>query len=125
MAKAKSWKREGLHTVTTRLIFKDAQKAVAFYENAFGAKCRGLATTPDGKRILHGEIQIVDKFKAAVDAGCTIKMPVADMFWGDRFGVVKDPFGYTWELSTHIEDLTDAEMKDRVEQAFSQMTRAK
>src|SRR5262252_8338185 len=52
-------------------------------------------------------------FKRAVDAGATVVMPVADMFWGDRFGKVKDPFGHHWLFATHQEDVTPQEMKQR------------
>ncbi|MGU7769278.1 VOC family protein [Burkholderia sp. MR1-5-21] len=42
----------------------------------------------------------------AVAAGATLKMPAADMFWGDRYGQVEDPFGHRWSLATHQRDLT-------------------
>ena len=57
----------------------------------------------------------VDKsFKQALDAGCTVLMPLADQFWGDRYGSVVDPFGHVWELCTHMEDLTPEEMQERM-----------
>ncbi|HEU4373580.1 MAG TPA: VOC family protein [Telluria sp.] len=49
-------------------------------------------------------------FKAAVAAGATVKMEMADAFWGDRYGVVIDPFGHTWSIATHIKDMTPEEM---------------
>jgi uncharacterized glyoxalase superfamily protein PhnB len=49
-------------------------------------------------------------FKAAVAAGATVKMEMADMFWGDRYGVVIDPFGHMWSVATHIKDMTPEEM---------------
>jgi len=52
-------------------------------------------------------------FQRAVDAGATVKMPVTDMFWGDRYGKVVDPFGHHWLLATHKEDLTPEEMQKR------------
>src|SRR5215471_18038355 len=52
-------------------------------------------------------------FKKAVDAGARVVQPVADMFWGDRFGKVADPFGHHWLLATHKEDLTPEETKRR------------
>jgi PhnB protein len=48
-------------------------------------------------------------WKAAVDAGCQVSYPLADQFWGDRYGQVKDPFGVTWAIATHKEDLTPEE----------------
>ena len=49
-------------------------------------------------------------FKTAVEAGATIRMPVEDMFWGDRVGSVQDPFGYSWMLATHTKDLSPQEI---------------
>ncbi|MBY0552453.1 MAG: VOC family protein [Candidatus Obscuribacterales bacterium] len=57
----------------------------------------------------------VDKsFKQATDAGCTVMMPLANQFWGDRYGAVVDPFGHVWELCTHIEDVSPEEMQKRM-----------
>ncbi len=64
----------------------------------------------------------VDKmFKVAVDAGAEVKMPVDDMFWGDRMGTVQDPFGYTWNLATHTRDLTPEEIQEGAKAAFATM----
>lgn len=52
-------------------------------------------------------------FQRAVDAGAQVKMPVADMFWGDRYGSLVDPFGHQWALATHKEDLTPEEIGRR------------
>ena len=57
----------------------------------------------------------------AVAAGATITMPVDDMFWGDRYGKVADPFGHEWEIATHKEDLTPEEMQRRGEEAMASM----
>jgi PhnB protein len=54
-------------------------------------------------------------YKQAVDAGAKADMPPADMFWGDRFGRLTDPFGHTWALGTHIEDVAPAEMQKRMQ----------
>jgi len=51
--------------------------------------------------------------KKAVAAGAKLIMPVNDMFWGDRFGQVADPFGHRWSIATHKEDLTPQEMDQR------------
>jgi len=65
-------------------------------------------------------------YKRAVDAGATVKMPLADQFWGDRGGSVTDPAGYTWWIATPREDLTHAEMNQRAEEFFKkQMAQAK
>lgn len=49
----------------------------------------------------------------ALAAGCEVKFPLADQFWGDRYGQVQDPFGFIWAIATHVEDLTAEEMKER------------
>lgn len=46
----------------------------------------------------------------AVAAGATLRMPVAEQFWGDRYGIVVDPFGHAWSIATHSRDMTPAEM---------------
>jgi PhnB protein len=51
--------------------------------------------------------------KQAVDAGAMVTMEVADQFWGDRFGSVKDPFGHLWSIATHVEDVPPKEMAER------------
>jgi PhnB protein len=55
----------------------------------------------------------------AVDAGATITQPVDDMFWGDRYGKVTDPFGHEWLIATHIEDVSPEEMAERVKEAMA------
>ena len=57
-------------------------------------------------------------FEKAVAAGCQVAMPLADQFWGDRYGHVVDPFGFRWSIATHVEDLTLEEMKERQEKMF-------
>ncbi len=59
-------------------------------------------------------------FKQAVAAGCTVFMPVMEMFWGDRAGSVKDPFGYSWMIATHTRDLTKDQIKREAEAFFAQ-----
>jgi PhnB protein len=60
-------------------------------------------------------------FKRAIDAGCHEVFPVADMFWGDRYGKVVDPFGYQWGIATHVEDVDEQEMQRRSEAWFANM----
>ena len=57
-------------------------------------------------------------FAQAVAAGCTVTMPMADQFWGDRYGLVKDPFGFSWGVATHIEDPTPEEIREREAKLF-------
>ena len=54
--------------------------------------------------------------KRAVDAGATVTMEVADQFWGDRFGSITDPFGHSWSIATHVEDVSPEEMERRMAQ---------
>jgi PhnB protein len=60
-------------------------------------------------------------FQKAVAAGAQVTMPLADMFWGDRFGKLKDPYGHDWALATHIEDVSPEEMVKRSAAAMAQM----
>jgi PhnB protein len=60
--------------------------------------------------------------KKATDAGGTLTMPVEDMFWGDRFGQVTDPFGHNWQIATHVEDLTEEQMAERAKAAMAAMS---
>ena len=55
----------------------------------------------------------------AVKAGATVTMEVADQFWGDRFGSIKDPFGHVWSIATHVEDVAPEEMAERAKQAMA------
>ncbi len=71
---------------------------------------------------IHLSVPNVDKVMAqAVAAGATVKMPAADMFWGDRYGVVVDPFGHNWSVATHIRDMTPDEMIAAAREAMSKM----
>jgi uncharacterized glyoxalase superfamily protein PhnB len=56
----------------------------------------------------------------AAAAGASVLMPAADMFWGDRYGVVTDPFGHHWSFATHLKELTPAELEAATREAFAQ-----
>jgi PhnB protein len=51
-----------------------------------------------------------------------VTMPVEDQFWGDRFGVVADPFGHQWQVATHKEDLTPEEILERGREVMASMS---
>ena len=51
-------------------------------------------------------------FARAVKAGAKVKMPLQDMFWGDRYGLLEDPFGHSWSIATHQRDLTHKEIQE-------------
>jgi PhnB protein len=59
--------------------------------------------------------------KKAVDTGATVTMEVADQFWGDRFGSITDPFGHSWSIATHVEDVPPEEMAERAKTAMAAM----
>jgi uncharacterized glyoxalase superfamily protein PhnB len=147
----------GYHTVTPHLTVRGAAEAIDFYTRAFGALERGRMPGPNGKAIMHAELQIgnsivfladefpdmgcrapqtlggatgtlhlyvrdVDRaFQQAVAAGAEVRMPVTDMFWGDRYAKVADPFGHEWGLATHKEDLSAREIGRRAEAFFARM----
>jgi uncharacterized glyoxalase superfamily protein PhnB len=60
-------------------------------------------------------------FDRAVKAGCTVKMPITDQFWGDRCGQVEDPFGHQWSLASHKQDLTKDQVADNAKAFFASM----
>ena len=67
---------------------------------------------------IHIYVADVDAFVAqAVGAGAKITMPIEDMFWGDRYGKVEDPFGHQWSIATHIRDVDSAELHKVMQKA--------
>ena len=65
-------------------------------------------------------VEDVDKrFERATKAGCVVKMPPTDMFWGDRYGKLEDPFGHLWSIATHKEDVPPQELTKRAAAAFA------
>lgn len=64
-------------------------------------------------------------FNRAVEAGCTVQMPLTDMFWGDRYGQVVDPYGHIWSILTHQEDVGEEEMASRQAEFIAQMAQGK
>jgi PhnB protein len=59
--------------------------------------------------------------KRAVESGATITMEIADQFWGDRFGTITDPFGHSWSIATHVEDVSADEIAERAKAAMAEM----
>jgi len=65
---------------------------------------------------IHLAVEDVDAFAArAVAAGAKITMPIADAFWGDRYGRLQDPFGHHWSVATHIRDVSPDEMRQAMQ----------
>lgn len=74
---------------------------------------------------LHIYLENVDAaFERAVSAGATVKMPLMDQFWGDRYGQLVDPFGNRWSLATHTRVMSQEEMQREQEKAFSKMPKS-
>jgi PhnB protein len=75
--------------------------------------------------VIHLYVPDVDaSFQRAVGAGAKVVQPLMDMFWGDRFGQVRDPFGHLWSMATHREDLSPDEMARRGREAMAAMQAA-
>jgi uncharacterized glyoxalase superfamily protein PhnB len=80
------------------------------------------STKCDTSTTLHLYVEDADKtYATAVAAGATPIMPLEDQFWGDRYGKVKDPFGHTWAIATHIKDMTHDEMMAAQKEAMAKM----
>ena len=95
-----------------------------FLADDFPEYCGGKESSPKALKgtpvTFHQYVRDCDAaIKRAADAGATVLMPAADMFWGDRYGVVTDPFGHNWAFATHIKDMTPAEMEAAMNEAFS------
>jgi PhnB protein len=152
---------DGYHSITPYITCRDAERAIDFYQQAFGATLKGggVMKGPDGK-VMHAELVIGDSvimvsdeyptfgsvspqsiggsasglhiyvedvdsaFDRAVKAGAIVEMPVGDMFWGDRYGKLRDPFGHKWSIATHTADFSAEEMEHRVEEAMAKMPKS-
>ena len=86
--------------------------------------CKSAETLGSSPMSLYVYVPDADAtFNRAVAAGAAVVMPVADMFWGDRAGNIKDPFGYSWMIATHKQDLTQGEITKGAEAFFAQMAK--
>lgn len=81
-------------------------------------------TGPSGGKspvTIHLYVPDVDAvYNRAIEAGATVAMPPADMFWGDRYGKFVDPFGHHWAVATHTEDVTPEQMQERMAAMFGE-----
>lgn len=96
-----------------------------FLADDFPEYCGGKSQTPlalGGTPVtIHCYVKDCDAaIERAVQAGATVLMPAGDMFWGDRYGSVTDPFGHCWSFATHQRDLTQEEIEEGMRQAFEQ-----
>jgi PhnB protein len=138
---------DGYHSVTPYVIVEGVPKLIDFLKQAFGATELHRMAQPDGT-IRHAEVRIGDSivmmgeaggqfkaapvtihlyvpdsdaaYKRALQAGATSITDMADQFYGDRSGGVKDPTGNSWWIATHKEDVPPEEMKKRAEAAMKQ-----
>lgn len=141
---------EGYSTVTASLILNGANATIDFCKAAFGAKVKSSLEGPNGL-IMHAVLKIGNSvvhigeamqtftsrsslmlyvknadqvMDAAVAAGAEIVMPLENTFWGDRYGVVKDPQGNQWEIATHIENVSTSELKKRSKAIMVELARS-
>jgi uncharacterized glyoxalase superfamily protein PhnB len=146
---------EGLRTLTPSLTVEGATEAIEFYKRAFGAEERSRALDPTGKKVWHAELRIGDSaffindtapemgatpsfsslwiytadadaaFDRAVKAGAKVTMPMADMFWGDRVGMLVDRWNIKWSIAKHVKDLSPAELQAAQDAFVAQMAQQK
>jgi len=146
---------EGLRTLTPSLTVEGAAEAIEFYKRAFGAEERSRALDPTGKKVWHAELRIGDSaffindtapemgatpsfsslwiytadadaaFDRAVKAGAKVTMPMADMFWGDRVGMLVDRWNIKWSIAKHVKDLSPAELQAAQDAFVAQMAQQK
>lgn len=96
-----------------------------FLADDFPEYCEGVSQSPlalGGTPVtIHRYVEDCDAaFNRAVEAGATVKMPPTDMFWGDRYAVVTDPFGHNWSIATHLREVSPEELQSGMEAAFAQ-----
>ena len=74
--------------------------------------CCGPKSLKGSAVFIHLQVENVDAVVAQAEAaGAKVTLPVSDMFWGDRYGQLEDPFGHRWSVATHTRDLTHAEIQ--------------
>ena len=134
----------GYQTVTPSLSVTGAREAIEFYKRAFGAEEKNRLLGPGGA-VIHARLKLGDSFlligeamdgrpltcgvhlyvadadalwARATAAGAEVLVPIADMFWGDRYGVLGDRWGQRWSIATHQEDVPAEEMGRRAAEAM-------
>ena len=105
---------------TMHAVIKIGDSIIMMGDERPGQSCESAETLGASPVSLFIYVPDVDKvFNQAVDAGAEITMPLDDMFWGDRCGSVKDPFGYSWMIATHTRDMTREEVQKGAESFFA------
>ena len=97
---------------------------LVFLADDFPEYCEGKSRSPKSLGTspvtIHRYVMDCDgAIRRAEAAGATVKMPAQDMFWGDRYGVVADPFGHAWSFATHLSDPTPEETARGARAAFA------
>ncbi len=111
---------DGKHTMHATIRIGDSILMMGDEMSDMGCKsAESLGASPISLYVYVPDVDAV--FEQAVAAGATEVMPVADMFWGDRCGTLKDPFGYQWTIATHKRDLTEKEVQKGAEAFFAAM----
>lgn len=95
-----------------------------FLVDDFPEFCAGKSESPKSLKgtpvTLHHYVADCDAaIQRAQEAGAIVLMPAMDAFWGDRYGVVIDPYGHKWSFATHIKDMTPDQMQAAMKEAFS------
>jgi uncharacterized glyoxalase superfamily protein PhnB len=102
---------DGSSVMHSELLLGDSR---FFVVDEFPESMTSPATLGGTSITLHLYVRDVDAlFNRAVEAGATVLMPVADQFWGDRYGILQDPFGHRWSMASRIEDLSPKTLQDR------------
>ncbi|HZA23451.1 MAG TPA: VOC family protein [Dehalococcoidia bacterium] len=140
---------DGYHSATPYLMVQGAAGLVDFLKRAFGAEETECLSAPDGT-VMHAEVRIGDSiimigeahgefrvmlsavhlyvndadamYQRALQAGATSVEEPKDQFWGDHLGGGKDAFGNLCWVSTHVEDVSPEELKERPEAFMKQMS---
>jgi PhnB protein len=95
--------------------------SIIFLNDTMSETPASVNQTPE-TRPLHLHLYVKDAdtvFDSAIANGAKVDMPLENMFWGDRYGKLVDPFGQLWGIATHIEDVTAEEMSRRQQATFS------
>ncbi len=116
---------EGLPGKIGHAELKIGDSIIMLADEMDGGTCRSPQSLGGTAVNISLYVKDVDQvFNQAVAAGAKVSMPVKDMFWGDRFGQVTDPFGHSWSIATHKEDLTMEEIRERARSAMAEMAQA-
>jgi PhnB protein len=94
--------------------------SIIFLNDAMGKPAPGAGPGANNPMYLHLYVPDADAiFNRAVTAGARVDMPPQNMFWGDRYGRLTDPFGHQWAIATHIEDVAPEDLPRRQQEFFA------